>query len=183
MKKFKIFYVLLIVFGMMCNADATTLEWRADLTVDSIDESVSGISIGDQFVATFEVEPSLFDKPDGVQEGRFVSFDLTIGGVNWNESQTHTSPQFLLSPGGIGAIFMTYTVTLSYHPDLYFLLPQSPATWEVKDEPDVTGLPIFGGDFGGTYTVRAVPEPCTMLLLGTGIVGFAGTRIRKKFRK
>jgi len=181
MKKLKIFYVLLIVFGMMCNADATTLEWRADLTVDSIDESVSGISIGDQFVATFEVEPLLFDKPDGVQEGRFVWFDLTIGGVNWNESQPHTSPQFLLSPGGIGAIKMIVSPTLRYHPDLSFFLPQSPATWEVKDEPDVTGRPIFGGDFGGTYTVSPVPEPATMLLLGSGLIGLVG--FRRKFKK
>ena len=182
MKKLKIFCVLLIVFGMMCNADATTLGWRADLTVDSIDESVLGISIGDQFVATFAVEPSLFDKPDGVQEGRFVSFDLTIGGVNWNEAQPHTSPRFLLSSGGIGAIFTVITNTIPAHPDLSFFLPESPATWEVKDEPDVTGRPIFGGDFGGTYTVSPVPEPATMLLFGAGLVGLAGFG-RKKFKK
>jgi hypothetical protein len=182
MKKLKIFCVLLIVFGMMSNADATPLKWRADLTVDSIDGSVLGISTGDQFVATFEVEPLLFDKPDGVQEGRFVSFDLTIGGVNWNESQPHTSPQFLLSPGGIGAIKTTVTITTRAHPDLFFFLPQSPATWEVKDEPDVTGRPIFGGDFGGTYTVSPVPEPATMLLFGAGLVGLAGFG-RKKFKK
>jgi hypothetical protein len=181
MKKLKIFCVLLIVFGMMCNADATTLSWRADLIVDSIDESVLGISIGDQFVATFEVEPLLFDKPDGVQEGRFVSFDLTIGGVNWNESQPYTPPQFLLVSGGIGAISMTVSPTLSNHPDLSFFLPQSPATWEVKDEPDVAGRPIFGGNFGGTYSVSPVPIPAAIWLFTSGLasIGLLSRRNRK----
>ena len=31
--------------------------------------------------------------------------------------------------------------------------------------------------------VAPIPEPTTMLLLGSGIVGFAGTRIRKRFKK
>ena len=182
MKRLSTFlFAMILVFGMMCNADATPLKWRADLTVDSIEGSVLGISIGDQFVATFEVEPSLFDEPDGVQEGRIVSFDLTIGRVNWNESQIHTAPQFLLSRGGIVGISMAVSPTERNHPDLSFFLPQSPATWQVKDEPDLTGRPIYGGNFGGTYTVAPVPEPATMLLFGTGLAGLGV--FRKKFRK
>jgi len=41
----------------------------------------------------------------------------------------------------------------------------------VLDSPVVTGAPAH------------TPEPCTMLLLGAGIVGYAGTRIRKRFKK
>jgi len=36
---------------------------------------------------------------------------------------------------------------------------------------------------GGSGGASPVPEPCTMLLLGSGLVGFAGTRIRKRFNK
>jgi len=146
---------LMILIGM-AHADAEPLKWRADLTVDYIEEDVRGISIGDQFVATFEVDPSLFEAPDDVQDGRFVDFNLTIGEVNWNESQPHTTPQFMLSPGSIDALSVTLTDTMPAHPDLSLFLPQSPATWEVKDENDPTGIPIFGGDFGGTYTVTPV---------------------------
>jgi hypothetical protein len=47
----------------------------------------------------------------------------------------------------------------------------------------------FLGRFQGTGAdgegsdVAATPEPTTMLLLGTGLVGFAGARIRKHFKK
>ncbi|MCD4720934.1 MAG: hypothetical protein K8S13_13915 [Desulfobacula sp.] len=148
---------LMILIGITL-ATAEQLRWRVDLTVDSIEDGIQGISIGDQFIAEFEVEPSLFGLPDGVQDGRFVNFDLTIGEVNWNEFQPHSSPQFLLSADGIAAVSCYLTVTIPAHPDLSFFLPASPAAWEVKDENDWAGVPIFGGDFGGTYTVRPIPN-------------------------
>jgi len=39
----------------------------------------------------------------------------------------------------------------------------------------------FSGGSGGSAS--PVPEPCTMLLLGTGLVGFAGVGLKKKFKK
>ena len=144
------FVVVLMVLTSIVYVNAEPLMWRAELTVNDIEEGVTGISIGDQFIATFEVDPVLFEAPDGVQEGQFVSFNLTIGEVNWNESQPHRTPQFTLSPVGIEAFSVTLTDTMPTHPDLSFFLPQSPATWEVKDENDPTGMPIFGGNFGGT---------------------------------
>ena len=150
--------VALMILISMAHADAEQLRWRAYLTVDAIEGEVQDIAIGDQFVANFEVESSLLEMPDGVQDGRFITFDLTIGEVNWNESQPHSSPQFLLSSGGIDAFFVKLTDTLPAHPDLSFFLPESPASWKVKDENDLTGKPIFGGDFSGTYTVAPVPD-------------------------
>lgn len=147
--------VLIILIGI-AHAKAESVKWRIDLTVDSIDGEIPGIAIGDQFVARFEVEPSLLAMPDGIQGGRFINFDLTIGQVNWNESQPHSSPQFLLSSGGIDAMSGVYTVTLPAHPDLSLFLPESSATWEVKDENDPTGKPIFGGNFGGIYTIAPI---------------------------
>lgn len=167
---------------MTCNADAVPLKWRADLTVDFVEDSVSGISLGDQFSATFEVDASLFDNPEGIWESKFVSFDITIGGVNWNALQQHDPPKFLLGPDGLSAVATILTKTTPAHPDLYFFLPQSPNTWQVLDELDETGLPIFGGDFGGTYTVKPVPEPSTFLMLGAVLVGLAVNRLKTKFR-
>jgi len=152
------FIAVLIIFIGAANACALSPRWRIDLTVDFIDGEILGIAIGDQFAAGFEVEPSLLEMPDGVQDSRFVSFDLTIGEVNWNESQPHSSPQFLLSSGGIDALSVIVTYTLPAHPDLALFLPESPATWEVKDENDPTGKPIFGGNFGGTYTITSIPD-------------------------
>jgi len=38
-------------------------------------------------------------------------------------------------------------------------------------------------DHLGAFVVQAVPVPSTILLLGTGLIGFAIPRIRKKFKK
>jgi hypothetical protein len=42
---------------------------------------------------------------------------------------------------------------------------------------------VFGDDAKSLILVSKVPEPSTMLLLGFGLVGLAGARIRKHFKK
>lgn len=172
-------FVILMVLCSMTQANAAPTRWRATLTVDSVDTGVQGISIGDQFNASFEVDASLFDLDPGVHEDRFVRFDLTISGVNWNESQlpVDRTIQFLLTPAGIGGFSFVITDTMPAHPDLTFSLPSSPAIWNVNDEVDLTGAPIFGGDFGGTYAITAVPIPSALLLSGVGVA--LVTRYRK----
>ncbi len=149
--------VLMILIGIV-NANANNHIWQAHLTVDTLEGDVPGIAVGNQFVANFEVDPSLLEMPDGIQDGRFINFNLTIGEVNWNESQPHSSPQFLLSSGEIVAASVILTDTLPAHPDLSLFLPESPAAWKVKDENDASGKPIFGGNFEGTYVVTPVSD-------------------------
>ncbi len=152
------FVVALVILISISLAHAEVLKWRIDLTVDSIEGEIPGIAIGDQFVARFEVDSSILENPDGIQDGRFISFDLSIGEVNWNQSQSHVTPQFLLSSGRIDAVSTIITYTVPTHPDFSSFLPESPASWEVKDENDMTGKPIFGGNFRGTYTVSPVSD-------------------------
>jgi hypothetical protein len=130
------------------------------LHVDFVEGNPAGISVGDEFRGTFEADESVLLMPDGVHDGRFVDFELTIGPVNWNESHgTSTSPpQFLISGGALVGVEVSYTETLPAHPNLTTTQPSSPGTWRVDDEDDLIGQPIYGGNFGGTYTLEFIPE-------------------------
>jgi len=60
----------------------------------------------------------------------------------------------------------------------WYILGDLTRTWWGSDE---LGHYTSGGRIGGTVTNESVPEPATMLLLGSGLLGLAG--LRRKFKK
>ena len=145
------------------------------LQVGFVEGNPAGISVGDEFRGMFEADESILLQPDGVHVGRFVTFNLTIGPVNWNESHVTSPPGFLISGGMLVGVAIVLTDTLPADPDLTLTLPLSPGTWRVDD--------FDGGNFGGTYTLEFIPEPAIptlsawgTLLLGSGLLALAAAR-------
>ncbi|MBS1823609.1 MAG: PEP-CTERM sorting domain-containing protein [Acidobacteria bacterium] len=65
------------------------------------------------------------------------------------------------------------------------MIPDIGLTYGVGDAQDGKTLNTFGEPFSGTSVTLAVaptPEPGTLLLLGTGTLGFAGS-LARKFRQ
>jgi hypothetical protein len=161
------------------------------LVVDFVEGNPAGISVGNEIDGMFEADELILAEPDGVHEGRFVEFNLTIGPVVWNESQVTSPPEFLISGGLIEGVAVVITDTLPEHPNLTLTLPSSPGTWRVDDENDPTGQPIYGGNFGGTYTLEFISDDVpalggpwyavlAMLLLTFGLVyGVIRTRFTR----
>ena len=105
-----------------------------------------------------EIDSSLSNLFFYLQDPSDVRAYTTIG----TTSYSHT-----FQPGQINGSSFFVGISLANHESL------SQLSWTTTNTHDGYGLDDFG-------SVAPVPEPGTMLLLGTGLAGLAGLRLRKK---
>ena len=63
------------------------------------------------------------------------------------------------------------------------VLPLGPGAYTVQNYSLGNGASDFGMGYTGLFTVKPVPEPSTMLLLGSGLIGLVGYGRKKFFKK
>jgi PEP-CTERM motif-containing protein len=152
--------------------DPTTEEMPFGIDQDIVGDSI--VDFESEVIARFSAPITGGDQPaDGVYDAVFEYFQVRIGNTTWDQTMPG-SIQFKLTDGVVTGWSGIYTDTMPEHPDLSFMFPASPGTWEALDERNDVNL----GVVKGTYSLRdgTVPEPATGLLL---MLGMAAMLLRR----
>lgn len=133
-------------------------------------------------IARFEAPDNNGDNlvDDGIYAGDLLYFRVKIGDTDWDEMIPNSGMLLKVERGVIVGLSFTICDTLADHPDLTFMFPASPGTWEALDKRDGINL----GTISGIYELRdgIVPEPTTFGLLGGLLVLGALLLIRRHGR-
>lgn len=167
--------------GLTAEADfLVTAFSNTSITFDVTLTNTSGSGIGSRITSLFfNTTPNL---SGGSSTGLFSNFNFPGGNVpNFGSAEACAGANGNCAGGGGGGLTnpssTNFQITLNFG---------GPATVFTFDQLGVRYQSITGSNFGNSgiglgteSTPPAVPEPTTMVLLGTGLLGLASRKLRK----
>lgn len=172
-----VFVCLTVIFAIVTSVEAVPV------TINFSGSALDGPLAGTNYSGFFTYDDAAFTYPssNSLSDAPGLELDLSfsMGPLNFNSSNASLG---LLDFDATGAV------------DTWFMGGDADGIWWATVSPESQVVYDFGvGGTGGQYTVEGVvgafllsspvtspvPEPATMLLFGTGLVGLAGLRKKK----
>ena len=211
MKRFLIFFlgIIFVFFAEQVNANIFEFEWTGNVyqIMDGVGvpANFDGINVGDSFVATTIYNTSDFgtrvantySAPVGLQMNYLFSsgypFHIGITGVSsgdydqWNWLDLNDNPIF--QANDLSSLSFTPPLPSSFD-EMNGLILNNISNLLPSDGNSIiilSGIDIFNDRtitfYNQAYSITPVPEPATIILIGSGLIGLAGYGRKKFFKK